>query len=492
MEPSVGIDFGTTNSAMAWCDERGESHVLRNAEGEEKTPSAVYFGASEVVVGTPALKLVDNPEESGRVVLSCKRYLRSNAVWALPGRRVAMVDAAAAVLAKLKRDAEELHFHAPVRRAVVTCPAAFGELERERIEQAARQAGFAEVQLLEEPVAAALAYARQGVRVGQHVLVYDLGGGTFDLAVLLREGDNGFRLALEPRGLATCGGDDFDRALYDHLDERLRAAWSTPSAKEFNLNWFLRCRECKESLSHLSSSQFSAYVEGKLFKERVERSTFERLIHDRLEQTVRLTQELMAEAARRGHPVDTVVLIGGSARVPYVAARLAEVLPVQPHKWQQQDVAVALGAALWGAPTPASMTTGAMPVANQTSTPMVVGVKKDRHDDYHTREIDNIDSSYGYLELERLSDFMGFFAKFDVYIDNILVGKIKNGAKESFKISSGFHKVYISWSAKFNNFLNKNNSDSVTINVNPGQTIKMECFVPDSTFGKLRLWKVTT
>lgn len=346
MEPRIGIDFGTTNSVMTWCDDKGQAHLLRNAEGEEKTPSAVYFGASEVVVGTPAIKLVENPEESSRIVLSCKRFLKSNPMKALPEKRINMVDAAAAILGKLKQDAQDYHFHEPVRRAVITYPAAFGELERERIEQAARQAGFSDITLLEEPVAAAVAYARQGVQVGQHILVYDLGGGTFDLAVLLREGEDSFRLALEPRGLAACGGDDFDRALYDYLDERRRTASGLP-IQAFSLNWLLRCRECKESLSHLSASQFSVYVEGKLFKERVERLTFEQLIHDRLEETIRLTQELMAEAAKRGQPVDTVVLIGGSARVPRITARLSEVLPIQPYKWQQQDVAVALGAALW-------------------------------------------------------------------------------------------------------------------------------------------------
>lgn len=348
MEPVLGIDFGTTYSAMAWCDPNtGRAEVLLNAEGEPKTPSVVYFGASEVVVGKPALHVLEDAEESRRVVFSCKRYLQSNAVLALPGRRVTMVEAAAAILAKLKRDAEELHFHAPVRRAVVTCPAAFGEVERERIEAAARQAGFAEVTLLEEPVAAALAYARHGLQVGQHILVYDLGGGTFDLAVLLREGESGFRLALEPRGLPTCGGDDFDRALYDYLDERLRAALNLTAAAEFDLNRLLPCRECKESLSHLPSSLFSVYVAGQRFQERVERRTFEDLIRDRLEDTIRLTQDLVADAARRGQPVDTVVLIGGSSRIPLVEAQLAKVLPVKLHKFQQRDVAVALGAAYY-------------------------------------------------------------------------------------------------------------------------------------------------
>ncbi len=167
--------------------------------------------------------------------------------------------------------------------------------------------------------------------------------------------------------------------MYDHLDGRLRAALGGTAAAGFDLNVLLRCRDCKESLSTLPSSLFRVYVDGRHFKERVERRTFENLIHDRLEETVRLTQDLVADAARRGQPVDTVVLIGGSARIPRVAARLAEVLPMPPHKFHQQDVAVALGAAWWAGQSVA-------PVTTKVATPMTVSVAADGRGDYRTLE----------------------------------------------------------------------------------------------------------
>lgn len=360
MDPILGIDFGTTNSVMACYNPKtGQAEVLLNAEGEPKTPSAVYVGANEVLVGKIVLedKLHDT-EESRKVILSCKRYLQSNTMLALASRRITYVEAATHILKKLKQDAEELQFHTAVNRAVVTCPAAFGELERERICSAAKQAGFAEVHLLEEPVAAAIAYARAGLQVGQHILVYDLGGGTFDLAVLQHEGDTDFRLALEPRGLRACGGDDFDRALYDYLEGRIRAQGiQIPESSLLDLNRLLLCRKCKESLSVSTQSLFSAFIgfqqQLQRFQERLERKVFEGLIQERIGETVRLTQILVADAREKGHTIDTVVLIGGSAKLPLVDAKLAQALPVSPRRWQHQEVAVALGAAyfaneLWG------------------------------------------------------------------------------------------------------------------------------------------------
>ncbi len=144
----IGIDFGTTtSSSMAWVDPRsGEARILKNAEGEEKTPSVVYFGAGEPVVGSPAELMLEDDEERRRVVTSIKRELVNAPTLALPGRRVKAVEVAAAVFAKLKRDAEALYFQQPVTRAVVTCPAAFDVLERDAIAAAVRLGGFAEVE----------------------------------------------------------------------------------------------------------------------------------------------------------------------------------------------------------------------------------------------------------------------------------------------------------------------------------------------------------
>jgi actin-like ATPase involved in cell morphogenesis len=358
--PSIGIDFGTTNSSMAWFDPRTESaEVIKNAEGEDKTPSLVYFGEGETLVGKPADKLIEDAsndvarreEVFRRTIASIKRDLIAPPRIALPGGRfVRPVEVAAEILKKLKRDAEEGHFHEEVSRAVITCPAEFNALQRQKIEQAGRLAGFGEVVLLEEPVAGALSYARAGLGVGRHVLVYDLGGGTFDLAVLDNE-DESFHVAMEPKGIERCGGDDFDQALYYHCDEvaqeQLGRTISLTDKKD--LKFLHRCRQRKENFTYRERETFSDYLasdNGPMrFEHEIDRATFEGLINEYVETTVRLTEEILKQADTGGREVDTVVLVGGSSRVLLVKRMLDESLPVKPLGFDKKDVAVALGAA---------------------------------------------------------------------------------------------------------------------------------------------------
>jgi tetratricopeptide (TPR) repeat protein len=360
----LGIDFGTSQSSMAWYrpgdrDRAGQAEVLYNAEGQPKTPSVVYFGADRVLVGAGAEQMLENDAERKRVVVSVKRDLAESGKIALPGKRVTSVEVAAEVLRKLKHDAEELHFREALTHAVLTHPATFDQTEKDRLTEAARLAGFAEVRLLSEPVAAALAYAQAGMKVGRHILVYDLGGGTFDLALLVRDEDGAFRLAAEPRGCRRCGGDDFDRALYEHCDEIAEQRFGRPISLNGtrNLHFLRTCRERKEQLSVHEKCQFNFLLPSEqgplMFQHSVSRSTFEELILKQLQDTVRLTRTLANEARSRGHRIDSVVLIGGSSRLPVVRTLLQETLGAEPLRWQQQDLAVALGAAyearrIWG------------------------------------------------------------------------------------------------------------------------------------------------
>ena len=351
--PTIGIDFGTSKSCMAWVNPKtGQAEVLKNAEGEDKTPSVVYFGeGDQVLVGSPAEKMLDDEIERWRVVPSVKRLLVSAPILMLPGhKKVKPVEVAAEVLRKLRRDAEEGHFHQPVLRAVITYPAEFGALEQDQIVKAGKLAGFEEVELLEEPVAAGMAYQRAGLNVRDHVLVYDLGGGTFDLAVLTRDDANGYRLALEPQGERSCGGDDFDLELYDHCDDVAMDQLKRPIGPEGkrDLAFLKKCREAKEALTTQERTPMHAILPGErmvTFKYLLERAVFEDLVRERVEKTVRLTEMLLKEAQASGCAVDTVVLIGGSARVPLVIQQLQAALPVTPQRWEKQDVAVALGAA---------------------------------------------------------------------------------------------------------------------------------------------------
>ena len=361
----LGIDFGTTYSAMAWFDPRANrAEVIRNAEGDEKTPSVVYYGATETVVGKEALlrledmRALDDPAErraeSARVIRSVKRSLSDRHLLAIPGRDdVTPVDVAAAILGKLKRDAEARHFHEAVERVVITCPAVFDGVQRRLLESAARQAGFEEIVMLDEPAAAAMAYAEAGLRVGNGVLVYDLGGGTFDLACVKRTEDGGFRLAMETDGDGRCGGDDFDQALYGHWDDEVRTSLGRGialDAESVDPCFLFECRRRKENLSAMDSpGVFSSLIPGGRFvKLHVDRATFESLIRPIVQRTVRKTKAMLERASSQEHTIDTVVLIGGSSKVPLVKRSLQEVLPFEPREWQLQDLAVALGAACEG------------------------------------------------------------------------------------------------------------------------------------------------
>ncbi len=353
----IGIDFGTCNSSMAWFNPKtGHAETLLNAEGEDKTPSVVYYGEKEILVGKYAEEMLEHRGQRTRIVTAAKRELAKRRVWMLGTRNVTPVDVAAQILAKLKRDAEETHFHEPISRAVITCPAVFDEIEKDKLREAADCAGFKKIELLEEPVAAAIAYTQAGVNVGQHVLVYDLGGGTFDLAMLVREGgDNSFRLALEPRG-NRIGGEDFDRSIYDHYDDRARKKFNEPiCADGIDLHLLRQCRRFKENLSVTEQPHpLSWWWSSKgSFKLKLTRAAFEDMIRDHVDRTVQLTLLLREEASRLGHIADSVILIGGSSRIPLIQRKLHEALEVEPRRWQKQDVAVALGAAwhansIWG------------------------------------------------------------------------------------------------------------------------------------------------
>jgi len=358
--PFIGIDFGTSKSSMAWYNPRNrQAEIIKNAEGEEKTPSVVYFGERETLVGKHAEYRLEDKQDRRRVIISAKRELVPDVTIALPDRQVRAVEVAAEILGKLKRDAQAFHFNQEVTRTVITCPAAFDSLQREKITEAGKLAGFNEVMLLEEPTAAALAYAQAGLQVGNHVLVYDLGAGTFDLAVVARDSDGSFRLAMEPKGLARCGGDDFDLALYGYCDKLAQQQLGRPISLTGELDlYFLReCRERKENLSAHTTCMFSSMLTSESaitrFKHQVDRTTFEQLIQAHIESTVRLTLTIIEEAKTWGYPIDTVVLIGGSSRIPLAVQLLKQTMPLEPRHWHQQDMAVALGAAyyantLWG------------------------------------------------------------------------------------------------------------------------------------------------
>jgi molecular chaperone DnaK (HSP70)/outer membrane lipoprotein SlyB len=362
--PYFGIDFGTTNSSMSWYDpETEQADIIANAEGEDKTPSIVYFGEDdEVLVGKDAEEKVKEYENSPnveereevnrRVVKSIKRNLLAPAVIPIPDRDpVRPVEVVAEILKKLKRDAEEEYFYEEVDRVVITHPAMFSPQEREVLLEGAAMAGFGHIDPFEEPTAAALTVTRQkGGKIGQGLLIYDFGAGTFDLSVLVRDSEGSFYLPMKPRGVI-CGGDDLDMALYDYCDEIARETLGRPIslAGDVDLVFLKTCRDRKHNLSRSKKTKFTNFISSDngsvRFVKDVEQTTFEGLIEERIADTVKETATLWENAREQGCEIDTLVLIGGSSRVPLVQKLLEEAVPVKPRNFAGKDYAVALGAA---------------------------------------------------------------------------------------------------------------------------------------------------
>jgi molecular chaperone DnaK (HSP70) len=382
----LGIDFGTTNSTVAHVGPDGKPRVLRDAEGNDKTPSIVYYGPHETLVGSPADALLEgdahhSPEVRAALIASIKRDLVALPRIGLPGgRSVRPGDVAAEIFAKLKRDAEESLGGSAINRAVVTCPAVFESAQRSAIRDAAIAAGFKEIELLDEPIAAALAFSVVNP-IGAGVLVYDFGGGTFDAAFVAREGDDEhFTVALEPDGDARCGGDDIDLALYRFWDERAQNRLGRAISRDPDQVFtpvLRNCRRRKENLSKQPFANFSEAVEGgEIFSSEIDRDTFEELIRPRIDRTIGITTRMAERARSESLPVDTVLLVGGSSQIPMIKRRLEEDGGAwQVRVWGYRDVAVAMGAALhaqqiWPPPATKTVPQPSEPPATTPATPI--------------------------------------------------------------------------------------------------------------------------
>jgi molecular chaperone DnaK len=444
----LGIDFGTTFSSMSWFNSKaGKAEIVLNQEGESKTPSTVYYGPQGVSVGTAAQnEFVDavslgEAEASARYVSSIKRNLLRPPVIALPaGQSVRPVEVVAAIIGKLKRDAEEGHFHEAIASVTVTVPAAFDADQRAVIAAGAVAAGFKEVRLLEEPVAAALAFAREGQKVGNNILVYDLGGGTLDLAVLGKRSDEQFEVSLPPAGDPRCGGDDFDLALYNYCEKQSRAEHGEGFGNgdgSLDVGFLLECRRGKERLSQSRQVVLRRLKGGRNWQYTATREMFEGLIRGQVKRTIRMTEGLLRQAEVAGCKVDTVVLVGGSARIPMVYEGVKEVLARAdvdggPLKYANQDIAVALGTsyagtALRGAVSAPRTFGHKTPMVAQIGTPTEVVV------------------SFAYPGTNVLGD-----AEVSVLFDGLLLGRgrLRTGFKFTVQTNVGKHYLEI---PRFNN-----------------------------------------
>ncbi len=349
MARSVGIDLGTTNSVVAVL-EGGDPTVIPNAEGARTTPSVVAFSKTgEVLVGEVAKRqAVTNVD---RTIRSVKRHMGTDWSIKIDGKVYTPQQISAVVLQKLKRDAEA-YLGEPVTNAVITVPAYFSDAERQATKEAGEIAGLTVDRIINEPTAAALAYGLDKGGEEQTVLVFDLGGGTFDVSLL--DISEGVFEVKATKGDNRLGGDDWDQRIVDWLVTQFKNKNGIDLSKDKMASQ--RLQEAAERAKiELSSSQetsinlpyITASAEGPLhLDEKLTRAEFQRMTQDLLDRCKAPFHAVIKDANTSVDKIDQVLLVGGSTRMPAVADLVKELSGKEPHKGVNPDEVVALGAAL--------------------------------------------------------------------------------------------------------------------------------------------------
>jgi molecular chaperone DnaK (HSP70) len=344
-----GIDLGTTYSAIAYVDEHGKPVVVPNQESERITPSVVLFDGESVIVGNTAKEAAK--VEPHRVVSRVKQNMGDpHFVFEHDGQAYSPEDISSFVLRKVVGDAEvALGGEEKITDVVITCPAYFGTDEREATANAGRLAGLNVRAILNEPTAAAIAY---GLEQGedQTVLVYDLGGGTFDVTMI--EIKDRLIRVICTGGDHRLGGALWDEAIVLHLAEEFRKQTgeaSDPMDDPEVLNdLFLQAERGKKTLTQRDKAPFRVTHAGQQARVELERPQFEAITRHLLDRTVELTREMLQDAQAKGHHrFDKIILVGGATRMPQVRDRIAAEFAIEPESYDP-DEAVAKGAALFG------------------------------------------------------------------------------------------------------------------------------------------------
>ena len=345
----IGIDLGTTNSCVAFL-EGGEPVVIPNSEGMRTTPSVVAFKDGERMVGNIAKRqAITNPD---RTIASIKRDMGTSRKVHIEGKDYTPQEISAMILQKLKTDAEA-YLGEPVTQAVITVPAYFTDSQRQATKDAGRIAGLEVLRIINEPTAAALAYGMDKEN-NQKILVYDLGGGTFDVSIL-EIGDGVFQV-LATAGNNRLGGDDFDQLIMDYI------------ADDFKKNNGIDLRQDKMALQRLKEAAEKAKIDlsgvaqttinlpfitmdksgPKHLDITITRAKFNELINDYVEQTKTLVQKCLSDAGLSASQVDKVILVGGSSRIPVVQDMVKKITGKEPFKGINPDECVAIGASIQG------------------------------------------------------------------------------------------------------------------------------------------------
>ncbi len=351
MSKVIGIDLGTTNSCVAVM-EGGEPVVITNAEGSRTTPSVVAFqkDGSRVVGQVAKHQAVANPDKT---VSSIKRHMGSDYKVKIDDKSYSPQEISAMTLSKLKADAEA-YLGTKVTDAVITCPAYFTDAQRQATKDAGKIAGLNVLRIINEPTAAALSYGLDKEKENSKVMIYDLGGGTFDVSIL--EISDGVFEVLATNGNNMLGGDDFDKRLMDYMADEFRKSNGVDLTKDKVAMQRLKeaAEKAKIELSGMTTTTvnlpFIAMTDGGAVHLDLEisRQKFEALIADLVEKTAEPMRLSMRDAGLSYNDIDKVILVGGSTRVPAVVAKVKSITGKEPFKGINPDECVAIGAAIQG------------------------------------------------------------------------------------------------------------------------------------------------
>lgn len=347
----IGIDLGTTNSCCAVL-EGGVPTVIANAEGDRTTPSVVAFTKKgEELVGSLAKRqAVTNAEKT---IASIKRDMGTSKKRDIDGKKYTPEQISAKILAKIKRDAEA-YLGEPVTHAVITVPAYFNDAERQATKNAGKIAGLEVDRIVNEPTAAALAYGLDKQDKLQTILVYDLGGGTFDVSIL--ELGDGVYEVKSTSGNNKLGGDDFDKRVMDYIVDEIKNETGA-DVKDDQMAMQRIKDEAEKAKKDLSNSTtttislpFIAQVDGTPvnFETDLTRAKFESLNKDLFDSTLDSVKKALSDAKLKNTDIDQVVLVGGSTRIPYIQELVKKELGKEPNKSVNPDEVVAMGAAVQG------------------------------------------------------------------------------------------------------------------------------------------------
>lgn len=349
MSKVIGIDLGTTNSCVSVL-ESDEPKVIQNPEGARTTPSVVAFKNGETQVGEVAKRqAITNPN----TIQSIKRYMGTDHKENIDGKSYTPQEISAMILQNLKSTAES-YLGEKVEKAVITVPAYFNDAERQATKDAGKIAGLEVERIINEPTAAALAYGLDKTDKDEKVLVFDLGGGTFDVSIL-ELGDGVFEV-LATAGDNKLGGDDFDQVIIDYLVQQFKSENGVDLSQDKMALQRLKdaAEKAKKDLSGVSSTQISlpfisAGEAGPLHLEiTLSRAKFEELAYDLVQKTMGPTRQAMKDAGLSNADIDEVILVGGSTRIPAVQEAIKKEIGKEPNKGVNPDEVVAMGAAIQG------------------------------------------------------------------------------------------------------------------------------------------------